>query len=107
MASSENQDTTSTDEALRMLRELHRTNGESGWKDGFLIPKAQESKYARGGAVYMSVVHITSLAHLAGYSARLRVCRRTPGFYRVNLDPLPGVPRFRKVLDQHEEVRGD
>lgn len=93
--------------ALRELRELHRTNGEHGWQDGFLMPRVIDSRHARPDMAFIPMVALTALAHVAGYSARVRVCRRTPGMYRVNLDPLPGVQKFRKELERREELRGD
>lgn len=95
------------DEALGKLRELHRTNGEHGWQDGFLMPRVVDSRHARPDMAFMPMVALSALAHAAGYALRVRVCRRTPGMYRVNLDPLPGVQKFRKELERGEELRGD
>lgn len=95
------------EEALSELRELHRTNGEHGWQDGFLMPRVVNSRHARPDMGFMPMVALSALAHVAGYVVRARVCRRTPGMYRVNLDPLPGVQKFRRALERREELRGD
>ncbi len=95
------------EEALRELRELHRTNGERGWQDGFLMPRVVNSRHARADMAFVPMVALTALAHAAGYNARVRVCRRTPGMYRVHLDPRLGVQKFRKELERGEELRGD
>lgn len=98
------------EDAKEALAQLHRTNGEYGWDSGFYVPKSVSRTHGRE---YMPIADVLALAHVAGYSARIRVCRRTPGMYRVNFHPLPGVRPFKSIVGKHThaprdlEVRGD
>lgn len=92
-------------DALEALVRLHRINGERGWDTGFYVPK---NTSRTDGREYMPIADVLALAHVAGYSAHVRVCRRTPGMYRVSLRPYPGVGSFRRMVAKPEvTVRGD